>query len=281
MTQRDPSEFDRLPWLDEEMSILGEAARVPTMLAREEQLLYHWLTARWARGTGAVVDLGCFMGGSTARLAEGHRAAGLTSAIHAYDRFRARASLPAKLGLPAGLPAVENGDALPLARALLAPWADRITLHKGEIERAGPWGGGPIELLVMDAAKTAAAADAQAVMFFPALIAGESVVVQQDYLHWRQPWLPAQMQLLEAYFTPVAHAADDTMAFLCTRAPDAPALEVARVGGLSDKVLLNTLRAARDTYRAFAVQRRLKPAIEAVKANPGVRAAYKMRAARG
>ena len=277
MPTRSPSEFAGAPWLAADPAGLAATAGVPTMLAHDEQRFYHWLTAHWARGRGAVVDLGCFLGGSTARLAEGARAAGHGAPIHAYDRFRASANLPAKLGLPPGLPAIEAGDALPLARALLAPWQDLVTLHKGEIERAGPWADGPIELLVMDASKTAAHADAQADMFFPALIPGESLVVQQDYLHWRQPWLPAQMQLLAAHVVPVAHARADTMAFLCTRAITPEALAGARVSELSDQALLNILRAARETYRAFGVQARLKPAIEAVKASPGVRAAYRMR----
>lgn len=68
------------------------------MLCREEQRLYHWIIAYCATGAGAVVELGCFSGGSTARLAGG-----------------------------------TGGDILPLASKLLQPWFDHIELHPGPL----------------------------------------------------------------------------------------------------------------------------------------------------
>jgi len=275
MTDRSPDEFAGQPWRDLAPEALGPAGNVPTMLARDEQLLYLWLTARWARGAGAIVDLGCFLGGSTARLAEGARLAGLASAIHAFDRFGGKPGMKAKLGLGDDLPPVENGDSLPLARALLAPWAGQVTLHKGDIDARAPWSEGAIEILVMDASKTAASADRQAAAFFPGLRPGRSVLVQQDYLHWRQPWLPVQMQRLSRWFTPVAHARADTMVFLCTDAITPEALAAGQVAGRSDNEYLDTLRAARPSFRRFGIAPRLQQAIRAVRANPGVRAAFR------
>jgi len=85
-------------WEDLTDAELGAAAAVPSMLATRERRLYVWLTSRWARGAGAVVDLGCFVGGSTACLAQGLALAGHASRVDAYDRFRANDSPHGKTG---------------------------------------------------------------------------------------------------------------------------------------------------------------------------------------
>ncbi|MCB2131987.1 MAG: hypothetical protein KDD96_06205, partial [Rhodobacteraceae bacterium] len=84
---RDISEFSGTPWRDIADQIPQRARAVPTMLKAEEQALYFWIARDWAKGAGAIVDLGCFAGGSTARLAAGAEAAGYAAEIHAYDRF--------------------------------------------------------------------------------------------------------------------------------------------------------------------------------------------------
>jgi len=281
------------------------AARVPTMLSGPERQLYRWLGRAWATGAGAIVDLGCFAGGSTARLAAGAAQAGHGARLHAYDRFTADSAtrarvLPAPPPDPVADPAPDpvadpapdpapdpvpdpsvDRDILPLARAFLAPWAGQVRLHRGEIAALGwagvPGGGGPIELLVVDAAKTAASADAIAAAFFPALISGASLVVQQDALHWRQPWIAAQMARLGPAFRPVAHVERDTIVWLCVQAPDAPALRGACVAGPGDAALDAALARAGRDLAGIAPPARLAALRAALAANPGVRAAHAMR----
>ncbi|HGG05640.1 MAG TPA: hypothetical protein ENK28_09300, partial [Aliiroseovarius sp.] len=193
------------PWQTVDPKALDATRPVPTMLSPEEQLLYYWIASEWAKGSGAIVELGCFVGGSTARLAEGHRVAGLKSEIHAFDRFLASETAKKNHFYSAGIAAFEGEDILPLAKSLLKPWADRITLHPGMIEDQD-WTGGDIEVLVMDASKSTKASDHMAAKFFPHLIPGQSLVVQQDYLHWKQPWIAVQMERMANWFTPVAKA---------------------------------------------------------------------------
>ncbi|SMX30886.1 hypothetical protein [Actibacterium lipolyticum] len=270
---RSYSVFDKSPWRLLLPRALADANHVPTMLREEEQQLYFWLTSLWAEGSGAIVDLGCFVGGSTARLAAGHAAAGLASKIHAFDRFTSDEQTKKKLLYPAGIEVFKGHDTLPLATALLGRWADRITLHPGEIEHA-VWNE-PIELLVMDASKTASSADNMAEIFFPHLIAGQSLLVQQDLMHWSQPWIAAQMELLSEYFTPLAFCRDSTIVYGCTKVPTLKALKGAQVGGLSDDALISLLEKAKHTLSAFVEAQQFDEMIKAIRANPKERTAWR------
>lgn len=264
------------PWMRLLDRALGPSRDVPTMLSVEEQKLYYWLAAFWAEGAGAIVDLGCFAGGSTARLAEGRRAAGHGGAVHAFDRFTADETAKRGILYPQGVPAFEGPDILPLARRLLAPWEGLVSLHRGEID-AADWAEGPIEVLVMDASKTAATGDAMAGIFFPHLIAGRSLIVQQDYLHWSQPWVPAQMEALAKCVRPVAHAPRDTVVFLVEQVPDDGALSAARIAGLEDTALDAHLAAAEARLGRFGLAPRLAETRAALAANPGERRAFAFR----
>ncbi len=261
------------PWTRLLERALGEARSVPTMLSDEEQKLYFWLTGFWAEGSGEIVDLGCFAGGSTARLAEGHRVAGLSTGIHAYDRFTAQDDVKDAILYAQGIEPFEGTDILPLAEQLLSPWAPHVVFRKGEIDRLG-WGGGAIELLVMDASKAAQTGDAMAAAFFPHLLAGRSLVVQQDFLHWSQPWVPAQMETLSSHFRPLAHAPRDTMVFVCEEVPDADALHAARIDPLDDAALDAALASAENRYAAWGLAPRLQDMRAALAANPGKRRAF-------
>ena len=184
-------EFALRPWRQVAEADLGPAADVPTMLTGEERLLYHWLGRR-VQGHGATVDLGAYAGGSAARLLSGLALSGKRFHVHSYDRFRSSRAFWAKFMPDEPLPEADDADLLPVVRRHLAPWQGRVTLHVGDIGEKR-WTGEPIEILSVDAAKGAAMADHVAAEFFPALVPGRSIVVQQDYLMAVQPWLSAQM----------------------------------------------------------------------------------------
>lgn len=265
--------FAARPWARLLERALGEASSVPTMLSTEEQKLYYWITGFWAEGVGEVVDLGCFAGGSTARLAEGQRAARRSRGIHAFDRFTAGEDVKARILYAQGIAPFDGQDILPLAKDLLSPWAPHIAFHRGEIDKMR-WRGGPIEVLVMDASKAAQTGDRMAETFFPHLVPGASLVVQQDFLHWSQPWVPAQMELLASHFRPLTHVERDTMVFLCESVPDAAALRAARTASLEDAALDDLLAASEARYEEWGLAPRLAEMRRAVAANPGTRRAY-------
>lgn len=264
--------FRGRPWRKLPRDAHGKAASVPTMLSPKEQRFYFWLAHHWATGAGAIVDLGCFAGGSAARLAEGVQRAGRATEIHAYDRFRASEHAKKNFLYSAGIEPFEGEDLAPLSERLLEPWSPLIHLHRGEIEDT-TWTGGPIELLTIDAAKSAAATDKIAEIFFPALIPNRSIVLHQDFLHWKVPWLPAQMEWFADCFEPVAFCPRDTLAFLCKVVPDADAFARGSVRGRRDREITEAIGSARKRLSHWPIDQRFVEQIKAVGLNPNARRA--------
>ncbi|MCU0906643.1 MAG: class I SAM-dependent methyltransferase [Rhodobacteraceae bacterium] len=272
----DPFAADPPPWREIRLRRMRPAARVPTMLSPEERQLYLWLGRDGAGGRGAIVDLGCFLGGSTAHLAEGNRRAAQPVAIHAFDRFRVAPGMKRRLLYDRGIAPFAGQDILPLATGFLEPWADRVTLHRGLIQRQ-VWTGGPIAVLVIDAAKTARIADAIARIFLPSVAVG-GLIVHQDALHAPQPWVLAQMAGLGPCCRPVAHVAPTTLVWQITRPPDATLIRAARTVGLSDAALSARVDALRPSLSRFEVTRRIDRMLATLAAHPGARTARDMKA---
>jgi hypothetical protein len=274
--RRSPDAFATRPWATSPPPRDPDMDAVPTMLAQEERDFYHWLTSSWTQDAGDVVDLGCYLGGSTARLAAGHAAGRKTSTIHAYDRFTSDERTKERILYRQGIPPFAGNDIFPISQRLLAPWSDRVRLRRGEIEAIG-WDGGPIELLVVDAFKKADLTDVMTDQFYPWLIPGKSLILHQDYLHWSQPWVAAQMELLGEAVTPVAFARDDTVAWLVEQPLTPAKLTAARVAALSDAELLDLLAKAEARFEGWGLAPRLALSARALRANPGARMAWQMK----
>jgi hypothetical protein len=269
--------FAARPWAALPRAEMAQGLAVPSMLKPEESQLYHWL-GKTVQGDGATVDLGAFAGGSAARLLGGLALSGRDFHLHAYDHFRSSRQWWAKFLPDEPLPDHDNADILPIARRYLAPWADRVTFHPGEIAEM-PWTGGPIKILAVDAAKGSAIADHIAATFFPALVAGRSIVIHQDYLMSVQPWLPAQMVMLANHFLPLTHVAKDCVAFLCLSTPTPAALKAAETNALTDGALMKAVREAAKWHEDMIPRDRFKAMLDRIKANPGIRLAWQMRQA--
>jgi SAM-dependent methyltransferase len=114
-------EFHPKPWRSLEGTAMGCAVDVPTMLSPKEIRFYFWLARRMADVKGAIADLGCFAGGSTAYLAEGNRQGGGEARVFAFDQFTASEEVKQRQLYSKGVAAFEGSDILPLAKTLLAP----------------------------------------------------------------------------------------------------------------------------------------------------------------
>ena len=268
-------DFAARPWRQVTEANLGAAAGVPTMLTPEEGQLYHWLGRR-AMGLGATVDLGAYAGGSAARLLSGLARSGQPYHVHSYDRFRSSRAFWARYMPDEPLPDSDDADLLPVVRRNLAPWQDQVTLHIGDIGDKR-WAGGPIEILSVDAAKGAVMADHVAAEFFPALIPGQSILVQQDYLMAVQPWLCAQMVALRDCFLPLVHVPKVGLVFLCRAQVTDAALQAARVGHLTDGKLMQRVREAAAWHEAMVPRDKFRAMLDQIKAHPGVRLGWQMR----
>ncbi|MBY8977015.1 class I SAM-dependent methyltransferase [Rhodobacteraceae bacterium NNCM2] len=274
MTDRAFASFAEVPWRRADREVPEAARRVPTMLCEDESRLLYWLGRHWATGAGATCDLGCFAGGSTARLAAGLADAGVTAPVRAYDFFTVAPDHKDKFLYANGVAAFEGNDMLPVVESLLSPWRDLVTLHRGDVAEQS-WNSGPIEILFIDVMKTPETADAIARNFYPSLIPGRSVIVHQDYQHWRQPWIAAQMSRLRGAFRPVAWAEAGTTVFAVDRLPERDEMKWAAVSGMTDDEMTEILYDALAEAPAGPSRQHLARSILALEDCPGCRLPYR------
>jgi hypothetical protein len=200
------------------------SASAVTMLIPDELRLLEFLTERYFERRGAIIDAGCFLGGSTLALASGlrtwlaKRGKAESPLIHSYDLFEVEdwtRGVYFDAGVPAGATTRARFDAATASHASL------VTVHEGDI-MASEWSGGPIEILFIDVAKHWTVCDFVTANFFPHLIPGHSVVVQQDYLyhHWTG-WLHVTMEYYADEFEMLCDTGDNSVAFRL-RKPFAP-----------------------------------------------------------
>lgn len=270
-----PHPFDTAPWAAEGFAVPDPADRLRTMLTAEESCLLYWLARDYAEGAGVICDLGCFAGGSTARLAAGVADSGRTTEVHAFDHFTIQEGQKARYLYPAGIDPFPGPDMLPAVEDLLSPWAGMVRLHAGDICRTD-WPETPVELLFVDAFKSPGSADMIAGRFFPMVIPGRGLIIQQDYLHWRQPWVPAQMELMAECFELVAWCRQGTAVFRCTAPVTPDVVDRAATRDLSDRDLDRLVRQAIPRFPQRIQRRRLACSVLAVEDNPGLRLSYRL-----
>jgi hypothetical protein len=190
-----------------------------TMLSLDERRLLYWLARDYFAGVGAIVDGGSFVGGSTVALGEGLRAnrqAQPGPRIHAFDRFEVNQFMAKQVFSPKGLPYAPADSFRPLFDLQTAAVRDLLEVHAGDLVELG-WPGGPIEILFIDVAKSWALNDVIVDQFFPNLVPGRSVVVQQDLVFSLYPWLALTMEHLREEFEPVAFVEYGSVVYLCRR----------------------------------------------------------------
>jgi hypothetical protein len=185
----------RRPWRG--VSLPPDAVGIPTMLSKTERKLLYTLAREYASGEGAIVDAGCFLGGSTAALLAGVRdrpdELG-TPAVVSYDLFTVEAYTLGKFF--GGDPSLRPGDSFrPYYDANVSRFDVPHEVRAGDITELG-WSGEEIDVLFLDVLKSWEINDAVLKEFFASLVPGRSVIVQQDYGWGGMPWIPITMELL-------------------------------------------------------------------------------------
>ncbi|MGE0144875.1 MAG: hypothetical protein AB7I19_16260 [Planctomycetota bacterium] len=178
---------DPRPWQRSELP--GAIRAIPRMLTDEEAKYLTWVTATQCTGFGAVVDLGPWLGGSSAALAEGLRHRGASTPVHCFDLFRWRPTYMERSS-PRGLK--DGDDFMPAFLEATCAYSDHILAERMDL-LDGHWDRGPIEILFVDAAKSWELWSAILRVFAPHLIPGRSRVIHQDFRHPWCHWLPLTM----------------------------------------------------------------------------------------
>jgi hypothetical protein len=164
---------------------------IAAMTTDAERECYYRLTKE-AAGKGAIVELGAWMGASTAYIAAGIRDSGVQTKAHVYDHFKSKPGHIAKVQAfydKEGIDKVPTGPCLETFKDNLGPLNAFIEPRPGEIE-AMNWTGGPISLLVTDAPKRVPAISAVMTALRNPLQPG-SLMAWQDFCHFPSYEIPA------------------------------------------------------------------------------------------
>jgi hypothetical protein len=197
-TQREPHGLWRRPWRDGD-DPPERVGAIPAMITDDERRLLYWLTREYFTGEGAILDAGCYLGGSTAALAAGlaDRAEVPPGAkITSYDLFLLDyfmlVDIPDDMGL-------DEGDSFrPVFDRHLAGYEQFLDVREGNILEHG-WSGEPIEIAFLDVLKSWPINDFVLEEFFGSMIPGRTIIVQQDFVHEFAPWIHVTMGMLSPY----------------------------------------------------------------------------------
>jgi hypothetical protein len=188
--------LDAHPWTDVQPP--DEVLEVPTMLSVQERALLYVLARDYADPSqGAIVDAGCFLGGSTVALLAGLRdrsTAWTGPPVVSYDLFRVEAySYDKYFGAHFDK---QVGDSFrDLYDVHVSGFGVPHVTHEGDLARIG-WNGGPIQILFLDVLKSWALADAVQRAFWPHVIPGHTLIVHQDYGWGGAPWIQLGVEVI-------------------------------------------------------------------------------------
>ena len=133
----------------------------------------------------------------------------MSERIHSYDLWT---YFPDWSGLFPGEAIKPGEDLSPHFVSNLGDFATRVRLHKGDI-RQHSWNGRPIEILFLDAAKEPGVMLHVVNAFYPFLIPGRSIVIQQDLVSAECPWIHIAQEHLAPFFEVIDSPDGGTVCF--------------------------------------------------------------------
>lgn len=182
--------------------------KFPSMLTEGDKALY-FDAARKFQFKGAIVDGGCFVGGTTMSLVQGllqnplikkHDGA-LGKLIRVYDLFEIDDSYILE-HLKKNYPKhdfTNEKSFLGVFQQNMQKYADMLDVRPGDVIQSGYHDEDSIEILGVDLCKALPVTDFVVRTFFPRLLVGAKVM-QQDFIHQYHPHIHLSMLLLEDYF---------------------------------------------------------------------------------
>jgi hypothetical protein len=203
-------EIKERPWNSYYFQMPGWFEKYPTMLTLEEMRMLSWIAGNTPMA-GDILDLGAFLGGSTASLAHGVRSSKKTRTIHSFDRFEFDESAKFTYLYKKGHGFYEGSDSLPLFQKLTEGFKGFIKSYKGDITKA-PCPTDAIAILFVDLSKSWAINDYLLKTYFTKLKAG-AIIVQQDFLFFRNPWLYPTMKKLAGKVDLLSYTQDNSVVY--------------------------------------------------------------------
>lgn len=192
------------PWTETEVP--ESVLRLPRMLSVDERRYLVWLTETRYEGWGRVLDLGCWLGSSSACLAEGLRRSGRPGVVGSMDLFVWDAGYMSR---GTGIELPDGSDFLPRFVDLTSPWRDRIEPMRVNL-LDHEWNGGPVEILFVDAAKSWRLANSILRTFAAAIVPRRTRVVFQDFRMPNAQWLPLLVGSREDLWRELENTVDGT-----------------------------------------------------------------------
>lgn len=187
------------------IEIKNRKRRIPAMISTEERFFLMRCGRVMAGKPGIYVDLGTWLGASTASIAEGIleteiEPANANERIHSFDLFRWEDSMNVEyLSDNAHLDYIPGESFLPETRTYLRDYHGLIKLTEADLT-SYQWTGGGIKLLHVDAMKSRLLSQEIAKNFFPSLT-HKSILIYQDFKHWYTPWIHVIHYRLKDYFS--------------------------------------------------------------------------------
>lgn len=216
------------------------------MLIHEERSMLHWLTRHMYRGIGEIVELGVFLGSSSASLASGleanDRVREKNKRIHSYDRFFGdfeKSWIEERLKIQLD----EKGYFGAIYNEKVKKYESFIDLNEGDLTEK-KWDGRPIEILFVDVLKMPELADVVVREFFPYLVPGRSVLIMQDYIFNVLPYNSGVMAYFEDLFAYAGDTVRNSMLFVPTQEIPRDMCEAFHWRGMSNDVKLALLTRA-------------------------------------
>ena len=190
---------------------------IPAMTTDAEREFYYRLV-RDNADKGAIVELGAWLGASTAYIAAGLRDAGSDRKAHVYDKFLSKPGHIEKVRTfyaKRGIDKAPVGPCLEQFRANLGDLMALVEPHQGQIENL-KWTGESIAVLITDAPKRVPQISAVLTEFRDALQPG-AIMAWQDFCHFPSYEIPACLYRLRDHIEFVdAIVPGTTLAFRVT-----------------------------------------------------------------
>lgn len=188
------------------------------MTSQEERSYVKYYAQNDYTAQGEIVDLGCWLGSLTLPLILGlekNKQINSTQIkIHAYDLFRWKSWMNAEVVGTNLENKYENEDSfLDAFLTQINPYEDKVNVYEGDLMTMSWHENKPIEFLVIDAMKKWDLTNYIFKEFFPFLMPNISVILHQDFCHYRCGWIHLIMYRLKDYFEPILYVPKGSVIF--------------------------------------------------------------------